>query len=33
MEVKNPGTEPIVLTELVDDIYGNLNGEGSCDTG
>jgi uncharacterized repeat protein (TIGR01451 family) len=33
VEVKNPGTEPIILTELTDDIYGDLNGKGTCDTG
>ncbi len=33
VEVKNPGTEPIVLIDLTDDIYGDLNGKGTCDTG
>ena len=33
VEVKNPGTEPIILTELIDDIYGDLNGKGTCGTG
>jgi hypothetical protein len=33
VEVKNPGTEPIILIELTDDIYGDLNGRGTCDTG
>jgi uncharacterized repeat protein (TIGR01451 family) len=33
VEVKNPGIEPIILIELTDDIYGDLNGRGTCDTG
>ncbi|HEX2180016.1 MAG TPA: hypothetical protein VHL54_10960, partial [Actinomycetota bacterium] len=33
IEVTNPGTEDLVLTELVDDVYGNLNGRGTCATG
>lgn len=33
VEVSNPGTEPIELTELTDDIYGDLDGKGTCDTG
>jgi hypothetical protein len=33
VEVHNPGTEPIELTELTDDVYGDLNGKGTCDTG
>jgi uncharacterized repeat protein (TIGR01451 family) len=33
VEVRNPGTEPIELTELTDDIYGDLDGKGTCDTG
>ena len=33
VEVRNPGVEPILLTHLVDDIYGDLNGRGTCRTG
>lgn len=33
VDVTNAGTEGATLTRLFDDIYGNLNGRGSCDTG
>ena len=33
MVVTNPGPNDLVLTSLVDDIYGNLNGRGTCRTG
>ncbi|HEX2054381.1 MAG TPA: Ig-like domain repeat protein [Actinomycetota bacterium] len=33
VEVRNPSDVDIVLTELTDDVYGDLDGMGSCDTG
>ena len=27
------GTDPVTLTSLVDTVYGDLNGQGSCATG
>ena len=33
VRVINPGPSDLVLTELVDNIYGNLNGMGTCRTG
>lgn len=33
VEVTNTSAEPVTLTSLVDDIYGDLNGEGTCATG
>lgn len=33
VRVTNTGTEAVVLTALGDDLHGNLNGRGSCDTG
>ena len=31
--VTNTGPEPVTITSLVDDVYGNLNGRGTCATG
>jgi hypothetical protein len=33
LRITNPGTEPITVDSLTDDVYGNLNGRGSCATG
>ena|GEM_PF-1475788 len=31
--VTNTGPEPVTITSLVDDVYGNLNGRGTCAIG
>ncbi|HVF14739.1 MAG TPA: hypothetical protein VM942_09090, partial [Acidimicrobiales bacterium] len=31
--ITNTGTETVTITSLTDDVYGNLNGRGSCATG
>jgi len=31
--VTNPGIEPVTITSLTDDVYGNLNGQGTCAIG
>ncbi|MCA1683944.1 MAG: hypothetical protein LC708_02290, partial [Actinobacteria bacterium] len=31
--VTNTGPEPVTTTSLIDDVYGNLNGRGTCVTG
>ncbi len=33
VRVTNTGSETVTITQLVDDIYGNLNGRGTCATG
>ncbi|MCA1683671.1 MAG: DUF11 domain-containing protein, partial [Actinobacteria bacterium] len=33
MVVTNTSSEPLTLTSLTDDVYGNLNGQGTCATG
>ena len=33
VQVRNTSFEPVTLDELVDDVHGDLDGRGSCDTG
>lgn len=30
LEIRNTSVEPVELTDLIDDVYGDLNGQGSC---